>query len=96
MKPYARWSKHIKVLGGFLEPVFCFSGLKLAKILKTGSRGLEKECVAISVGMSPLELWMHHVSMVSVANLQRLPYLYIWCQSGLGRWHDQSSNWHIL
>ena len=53
---------------------FHFSRLKITTMLKTGLRGLEKSALPwkhdfiIFIGVSPLELLVHQVSMISAAN----------------------------
>ena len=65
---FARSSKIINVLGRLLDLVY-FSGMKFTKVLKTGSRRMEKSVLPwkhnfkTSVGVSSLELGAHQVAL---------------------------------
>ena len=64
---FVRCSKHINVFKVDYLSWCNFSGLKFTTILKTtGRTGKESIAIIISVSVSPLELWVYQVSMVSI------------------------------
>ena len=54
-----------------------------------------KNILIICESLSPLELWVYQVSMVSSKNWLRQLHLYVQCQIGLSRWRRRAPNLHI-